>query len=105
MRRRDLLTFGSAALAVARLSTVAARAEPSYPERPVRLIIPFPPGGGFDAIGRPWAERIKPLLGTIVVENQGGGGSSLGAATVAHSSPDGYTLLLGGSSTRSPKRF
>ena len=99
MRRRDLLTFGSAALAVARLSTVAARAEPSYPERPVRLIIPFPPGGGFDAIGRPWAERIKPLLGTIVVENQGGGGSSLGAATVAHSSPDGYTLLLGGSST------
>jgi tripartite-type tricarboxylate transporter receptor subunit TctC len=99
MRRRDLLTFGSAALAVARLSTVAARAEPSYPERPVRLIIPFPPGGGFDAIGRPWAERIKPLLGTIVVENQGGGGSSLGAASVAHSSPDGYTLLLGGSST------
>jgi tripartite-type tricarboxylate transporter receptor subunit TctC len=99
MRRRDLLTLGSAALAVARLSTMAARAGPGYPERPVRLIIPFPPGGGFDAVGRPWADRIKPLLGTIVVENQGGGGSSLGAATVAHSNPDGYTLLLGGSST------
>ena len=97
MRRRDLLTLGSAALAVRGLTT--ARAASNYPERPVRLIIPFPPGGGFDAIGRPWAERIKPLLGTIVVENQGGGGSSLGAATVAHSSPDGYTLLLGGSST------
>ena len=99
MRRRDLLTLGSAALAVRGLPTTTTRAASNYPERPVRLIIPFPPGGGFYAIGRPWAERIKPLLGTIVVENQGGGGSSLGAATVAHSSPDGYTLLLGGSST------
>ena len=98
MRRRELLALGSAALAVRSLATTA-RAASRYPERPVRLIIPFPPGGGFDAIGRPWADRIKPLLGTIVVENQGGGGSSLGAASVAHSSPDGYTLLLGGSST------
>ena len=98
MRRRDFLTLGSAALAVRGLTTTA-RAASNYPERPVRLIIPFPPGGGFDAVGRPWADRIKPRLGTIVVENQGGGGSSLGAAFVAHSSPDGYTLLLGGSST------
>jgi tripartite-type tricarboxylate transporter receptor subunit TctC len=81
------------------LAATTARAASNYPERPVRLIIPFPAGGGFDAIGRPWADRIRPLLGTIVVENQGGGGSSLGAASVAHSSPDGYTLLLGGSST------
>jgi tripartite-type tricarboxylate transporter receptor subunit TctC len=78
VRRRDLLTLGSAVLAIRGLSTATARAS-SYPDRPVRLIIPFPPGGGFDAIGRPWADRIKPLLGTIVVENQGGGGSSLGA--------------------------
>jgi tripartite-type tricarboxylate transporter receptor subunit TctC len=98
MRRRDVLALGSAALAVGAMATTAHAAS-NYPERPVRLIIPFPPGGGFDAIGRPWADRIKPLLGTIVVENQGGGGSSLGAASVAHSSPDGYTLLLGGSST------
>jgi tripartite-type tricarboxylate transporter receptor subunit TctC len=98
VRRRDFLTLGSAALAVRGLTTTA-RAASNYPERPVRLIIPFPPGGGFDAVGRPWADRIKPRLGTIVVENQGGGGSSLGAAFVAHSSPDGYTLLLGGSST------
>jgi tripartite-type tricarboxylate transporter receptor subunit TctC len=98
MRRRDVLALGSAALTVRSLATIA-RAASNYPERPVRLIIPFPPGGGFDAIGRPWADRIKPLLGTIVVENQGGGGSSLGAASVAHSTPDGYALLLGGSST------
>ncbi len=98
MRRRTVLALGSATLAFPGLVTTVARAS-NYPERPVRLIIPFPPGGGFDAIGRPWADRIKPFFGTVFVENQGGGGSSLGAAFVAHSSPDGYTLLLGGSST------
>jgi tripartite-type tricarboxylate transporter receptor subunit TctC len=103
MRRRDFLALGWAALSVSRFGLTTARASSNYPERPIRLIIPFPPGGGFDAIGRPWADRIKPLLGTIVVENQGGGGSSLGAATVAHSSPDGYTILLGGSSTHIPE--
>jgi len=100
MRKRDFLTLGwRLALAALGLARNTAHAASNYPERPIRLIIPFPPGGGFDAIGRPWADRIKPLLGTVIVENQGGGGSSLGAATVAHSSPDGYTLLLGGSST------
>src|SRR6202051_2948224 len=93
MKRRDLVTIGLVA-AVSR-----GFAQGAYPPRPIRLIIPFPPGGGFDAIGRPWAEKIQPLLGTVVVENEGGGGSSLGAATVAHSQPDGYTILLGGSST------
>ncbi len=62
-------------------------------------MIPFPPGGGYDAVGRPWAEKVKTLLGTVVVENQGGSGSSLGAAAVARARPDGYTILLGGSST------
>jgi tripartite-type tricarboxylate transporter receptor subunit TctC len=99
MRRRDLLALGIVAVSAPGLVRRAAFAEGVYPERPIRLVIPFPPGGGFDAVGRPWAEKIKPLLGTIVVENQGGGGSSLGAATVAHSRPDGYTILLGGSST------
>src|ERR1700704_2212968 len=74
-------------------------AQAKYPSRPIRLVVPFPPGGGFDAVGRPWAEKIKPLLGTIVVENQGGGGSSLGAAAVARARPDGYTILLGGTQT------
>jgi tripartite-type tricarboxylate transporter receptor subunit TctC len=68
----------------------------AYPNRPVRLIVPFPPGGAFDTLGRPWAERMKPLLGTVVVENIGGGGASLGAAAAARSRPDGYTILLGG---------
>src|SRR5437868_14607079 len=68
----------------------------SYPSRPIRLVIPFPPGGAFDAVGRPWAEKMKPLLGTVVVESIGGGGASIGAAAVARAQPDGYTLLLGG---------
>src|SRR5438045_148608 len=99
MRRRDFLALGATAISAQALTPRRARAQGKYPDRPIRLVIPFPPGGGFDAVGRPWAEKIKPLLGTIVVENQGGGGSSLGAATVARARPDGYTILLGGSST------
>jgi tripartite-type tricarboxylate transporter receptor subunit TctC len=99
MRRRDVLAFGLAG-ALARLSAPRVLlAQSKYPDRPIRLVIPFPPGGAFDAVGRPWAEKMKPLLGTVVVENQGGGGSSLGAAAVARARPDGYTILLGGSST------
>jgi tripartite-type tricarboxylate transporter receptor subunit TctC len=99
MRRRDLLGLGAAALSLRSPMLRPARAQSKYPDRPIRLIIPFPPGGGYDAVGRPWAEKMKPVLGTVVVENQGGGGSSLGAATVARARPDGYTILLGGSST------
>src|SRR5260370_24114661 len=79
------------------LRTVSAQSK--YPDRPIRLVIPSPPGGGYDAVGRPWAEKMRSVLGTVVVENQGGGGSSLGAAAVARARPDGYTILLGGSST------
>jgi tripartite-type tricarboxylate transporter receptor subunit TctC len=95
-RRRFLhLATGAAALpAVSRFASAQ-----TYPSRPIRLVVPFPPGGAFDAIGRPWADKMKPLLGTVVVENIGGGGSSLGAAAVARARPDGYTILLGGTQT------
>jgi tripartite-type tricarboxylate transporter receptor subunit TctC len=93
-----LFTCGLAALSE-RALTSTAFAQSKYPNRPIRLVIPFPPGGGYDAIGRPWAEKVKPALGTIVIENMGGGGSSLGAAAVARARPDGYVILLGGSST------
>jgi hypothetical protein len=87
------LTAGAAALwaifGIAKAQT--------YPSRPIRLVVPFPPGGAFDTLARPWVEKMKPLLGTMVVENIGGGGSSLGAAAVARARPDGYTILLGGS--------
>ena len=92
-RRFVQLVAGGAVLATA---TRALCAEP-YPTRPIRLVVPFPPGGAFDTLARPWVEKMKPLLGTMVVENIGGGGSSLGAAAVARAGPDGYTILLGGS--------
>jgi len=95
--RRGLLHLAAGAAALPALPR-AARAQ-AYPSRPIRLVVPFPPGGAFDAVGRPWAERMKPILGTVVVENIGGGGSSLGASAVARARPDGYTILLGGTQT------
>jgi tripartite-type tricarboxylate transporter receptor subunit TctC len=83
--------------------TSVALGQSNFPERPIRLIVPFPPGGAFDTVGRPWAEKMKPLLGTVVLENIGGGGSSVGAAQAAHARPDGYTLLLGGATTHVPE--
>ena len=95
-RRQFLhLAAGAAALPFA---PHIAKAQ-AYPSRPVRLVIPFPPGGAFDAVGRPLADKLKSLLGTIVVENIGGGGGSLGVAAVARARPDGYTLVLGGTIT------
>src|SRR5262245_40800705 len=93
-RRQFLhLAAGAAALPFA---PHVARAQ-AYPTRPIRLVVPFPPGGAYDGAARPWVEQMKPLVGTIIVENIGGGGSSLGAAAVARARPDGYTILLGGS--------
>jgi tripartite-type tricarboxylate transporter receptor subunit TctC len=95
-RRQFLhLSIGPAAFpALSRFATAQ-----SYPARPIRLVVPFPPGGAFDAVARPLADKIKPLLGTVVIENIGGGGSSLGASAVARARPDGYTILLGGTQT------
>lgn len=71
-------------------------AQDTYPSRTVKLIIPFPPGGLFDTVGRPLADRLKESLGTVIVENINGAGSSRGAALAARSAPDGYTLFLAG---------
>jgi tripartite-type tricarboxylate transporter receptor subunit TctC len=94
-RRRFLhLTTGAAAIAaVPRL----ARGD-TFPSRPIRLVLPFPPGGIFDIVGRPWADKVKTNLGTVFVDNQPGAGGSLAAQLVAHAPPDGYTILLGSSS-------
>src|SRR6266705_788351 len=98
MRRRDLLTGGVAAFSASLLARPVF-GQAKYPDHPIRLVVPFPPGGGYDAVGRPFADKMKSVLGSMVVENMGGGGSSLGAAAVARARPDGYTILLGGSST------
>ena len=92
-RRQFLhLAAGAAALpAVSRFAWAQA-----YPSRSIRLVVPFPPAGAYDAVARLWADKMKPLLGSMVIENIGGGGSSLGAAAVARAQPDGYTILMGG---------
>jgi len=66
-----------------------------YPTRPIRLVVPFPPGGGTDTMARAIAPRISEILGQqIVPENRGGAGANIGAEVAAKSAPDGYTLML-----------
>jgi len=95
--RRGFLHLAAGAAALPAVSCIAEAQ--AYPTRPIRLVVPFPPGGAFDFVGRPWADRMKPLVGPVAIENIGGGGSSLGAAAVARAKPDGYTILLGGTQT------
>src|SRR5689334_7500722 len=71
MRRREVLGLGLAALSaplVTPRASAQVQTQAKFPERPIRLVIPFPPGGVNDAIGRPWADKMKPLLGTVVIE-------------------------------------
>jgi tripartite-type tricarboxylate transporter receptor subunit TctC len=68
----------------------------SYPSRPITLIVPFPPGGSTDVVGRIVAERMRASLGQpIIIENVGGAGGSIGVGRVARAAPDGYTLDIG----------
>ena len=95
--RREFLHLCAGAAALPAMPRLA-RAQ-AYPSRQIRLVAPFPPGGAYDLIARPWSERMKSLLGTVVVENIGGGGASIGSAAVARAQPDGYTLLTAGTLT------
>ena len=82
------------------LAMSRAIAQGGYPDRPLRLIVPFPPGGTVDLIARIVAERIAPGLGqTVVVDNRAGAGGAIGADAVARAAPDGYTILQGTGST------
>lgn len=87
--RRTLLAAGLAAPAV-------ARAQPAYPDRPIRLVVPFPPGGGTDAIGREVGARMLAIAGwTVVPENRPGAGGNIGLDSVAKAPGDGYTVGVG----------
>ncbi|MBB5215613.1 Bug family tripartite tricarboxylate transporter substrate binding protein [Parapusillimonas granuli] len=82
-------------LAAAALCAAASLAHAAYPEKPIRLIIPFAPGGSTDILGRVLAEAMQPMLGQpIIVENKAGAGGNIGGHFVAQATPDGYTLLL-----------
>jgi tripartite-type tricarboxylate transporter receptor subunit TctC len=96
MITRRKLFAASAILTLA--PTLPARADThdkSWPTRPVRLIVPFPPGGGTDAIGRILGARLTEMWGQqMIIENRGGAGSNIGAEAAARAAPDGYTIFF-----------
>jgi tripartite-type tricarboxylate transporter receptor subunit TctC len=98
MNRRDLLKLGLLASAGA-VAAPDAFAQAGFPNRPIKLVVPFAAGGVNDIMGRQWAERMKPVLGTVYVENLGGAGGTLGVMEVKRADPDGHTIALGSTST------
>jgi len=88
MHRRTLL-------AASALLATPALAQDAFPNRPIRVVVPFPAGGTTDLLGRLFAQRMTETLGQpVLIENRGGGGGSIGADVVAKAAPDGYVLLL-----------
>jgi tripartite-type tricarboxylate transporter receptor subunit TctC len=82
-----------------------ALAQP-YPSKPIRLVVPYPPGGSTDLLARSVAQKVgDSLQQQVIVENRGGGGGTLGSGVVARSAPDGYTLLLGTNATHTLAMF
>ncbi len=95
-RRQAMRGLGGLAL----LASGPGMADAAYPNRVIKLIVPYPPGGTTDLLGRLIADQIKSgLNATVIVENKPGAGTTLGADLVAHAPPDGYTLLLATSTT------
>jgi len=89
-----LVCLGAACLLAA--THVCAQSAPNYPVRPVRMVVPFAPGGASDLVGRMISPRLSRELGQqIVVDNRGGASGNIGVEMAAHATPDGYTILLG----------
>jgi tripartite-type tricarboxylate transporter receptor subunit TctC len=101
VRRRLILVPALAAVAVFLPATWSDGAfAQAFPSKPVKLVIPFPPGGSLDAVGRAIADKLTQMWGqSVVVDNKPGAGGNIGADFVAKSAPDGYTVVMGALST------
>jgi len=95
------------ALAACIVVQPALGAEPGYPTRAIRIVVPFAPGGGNDILGRMLAQKLQERLGqTVLVENKPGAGGNIGTEAVVQAAPDGYTLLIGANTlTMNPNLF
>ena len=92
--------FLTASLLSASVGTIPSAAAQEFPNRPVRIVVPWPPGGNVDFTARTVQSALSDALGQqVVVDNRPGAGGTIGSAQVAKASPDGYTLLLGSSGT------
>ena len=95
MHRRTLVSSMLGLAAPAILGTGMARAQAAWPTKPVKLVLPYAPGGATDFIGRPWADKLGQAFGQpFVVDNRGGASGAIGTEAVAKAAPDGYTFLL-----------
>src|SRR6476619_8366502 len=94
MRGGIFLGLASALLAAGLAGEALAQAT-SWPDKPVKLILPYAPGGATDLIGRPWADKLSQVMGQqFVIENRGGAGGMIGTEAAAKATPDGCTFLL-----------
>jgi tripartite-type tricarboxylate transporter receptor subunit TctC len=102
---RMIARIAGALLGAAAL-TGAAQAQADWPSRPVRIVVPFAPGGTTDLTARIVAEQLgQALKQTFVIENKAGAGGNIGAAEVAKAAPDGYTFLMGTPGTQAINQF
>jgi len=95
-----MLRYAAAALALCAAQVAGNAQAQGYPNKPIRLMVPFPPGGSTDIVARIVAQKLGAQLGqSLVIENRGGAGGTLGTAVVAKAAPDGYFLVVGTTST------
>lgn len=100
MHRRDFVKLGAGAIAGSLAAPAILRAQANWPEKPVRIIVPFAAGGGTDALARPWADKLSQAFRQqFVIDNRGGASGLIGTEAAAKAAPDGYTFLITGATT------